>query len=93
MPRKSGTEFMMDFVREYLDGEMDRLGFDLDFNHYLIKYYPTMERKNRRLAECFNFYLAEQGFDQALSLSDIEHKKLIRKQWIGFNKSMQDAFC
>ena len=52
MPRKSGADFMMDFIREYLDGEMDRLGFDLDFNHYLIKYYPAMERKNRRFAEC-----------------------------------------
>jgi hypothetical protein len=92
MPRKSGTEFMMDYIRGYLDGEMDRMGFDLDFNHYLIKHYPSMERKDRDLAECFNYYLAEQGFDRSDGLSDIEHKRLIRRQWKEFLAVMRDGF-
>ena len=66
MPRKSGTDFIMAFVQEYLDGDMDRMGFDLDFNYYLIKHYPSMERANHDLADCFNFYLAEEGFDKAI---------------------------
>jgi hypothetical protein len=82
---------MLAFVQEYLDGDMDRMGFDLDFNHYLIKHYPSMERANRDLAECFNFYLAEEGFDQALTLDDTEHKKLIRKQWREFKAAMRDG--
>ena len=92
MPRKSGTEFMMTFVQEYLNGDMYRMGFDLDFNHYLIKYYPSMERANCDLAECFNFYLAEEGFDQAISLDDVEHRKLIREQWNKFKAAMKDGF-
>ena len=91
MPKISGTEFMMSFVQEYLSGDIDRLGFDLDFNHYLIQNYPKMERENRELADCFNFYLAEEGFDQAENLDDGEHKKLIRKQWGKFTSAMRDG--
>ena len=91
MPRESGFDMMMTFVQEYLDGKMDRLGFDLDFNHYLIQHYPSMERKSRDLAECFYFYMSEQGFDQSQGLSDGDHKKLIRKQFREFNAAMRDG--
>ena len=93
MPRKSGTDFMLDFVQEYLNGDMDRMDFDLDFNYYLIKHYPSMERANRDLADCFYFYLAEEGFDQAISLDDVKHKKMIQQQWDKFNSAMKDGFC
>lgn len=91
MPRKNAFEFMMNFVQEYLDGTMDRLGWDLDFNHYLIQQYPKMERENRELAECFYYYLSEEGFDQGDDLDDSEHKKLIRKQWREFKAVMKDG--
>ena len=93
MSKKSGAEFMMNFVQEYLDGDMDRLSWDLNFNHYLIKHYPNMERDNIDLAECFNFYLAELGFDQGVNLPDDKHKKLIRKQFNEFKAAMRDGFC
>lgn len=57
---------MMNFVQEYLDGERSCLNVDLDFSHYLIKHYGKMERADAELAECFNFYLAEEGFDHHL---------------------------
>jgi len=92
MPRqKTGLAFMMEFVQEYLDGKMDRLSFDLDFIHYLIKHYPKMDRENAELAECFNFYLAEEGFDQAQNLTDANHKKLIKKQFNEFKSAMEDG--
>ena len=92
MPKKIGTEFMFTFVQEYLSGEMDRLGWDLDFNHYFIQHYPKMERENSELAECFNFYLAEQGFEAGIDLDDGEHKKLIHRQWNEFKAAMCDGF-
>lgn len=82
---------MMNYVQEYLDGKMDRLDWDLDFNNYLTKYYPKMKRESRDLADCFSFYLAEEGSDQGVGLSDGEHKKLIRKQWKGFKAAMRDG--
>lgn len=75
MRKNTASEFMMTYVQEYLEGKRSRLDFDLDFSHYLIKHYPKMERENPDLAECFNFYLAEEGFDQAEGLSDDRHRE------------------
>jgi len=83
----------MSFVQEYLNGELDRLDWDLDFNHYLIKHYPKMERENHDLAECFNFYLAEYGFDVAEDLPDDEHREFIRGQFDKLKEIIQDGFC
>jgi len=91
MPEKSGIEFMIAFVQEYLSGERSRMDFDLDFNHYLIKNYPKMERQNAELADCFNFYLAEEGLDKSEGLSESAHKKLIRKQFAEFKSAMRDG--
>ena len=46
----------------------------------LIRHYAKMERENPDLAECFNFYLAEDGFDKAVGLSDDRYRKLFKKQ-------------
>ncbi len=89
MPRKSNTQLMFEFVQEYLNGNMERMFFDLDFNHYLIQYYPAMERQNPEMAECFAFYISECGVDASDGLSDTEHKKLIRKQWKEFTGAME----
>ena len=92
MPRKTATDSMLQFVREYLSGERSRYDFDLDFSYTLMKYYPKMERANSDLAECFNFFLAEEGFDQLVGLSDAAHRKLIRVQFENFMSAMRDGF-
>ena len=91
MPKKSGTDFMITFVQDYLDGNMDRLSWDLDFSHYLMQNYPKMERENSELAECFNFYIAEQGFDEGVGLTDEKHKNLIREQFDLFKDAVSDG--
>lgn len=93
MPRNKSTNFMLSFVQEYLDGDTERMFFDMDFNHYLIQHYPAMERHNPDLAECFAFYLAEEGVDLSLGLSDADHKKLIRKQFKKFLDAARDGFA
>ena len=92
MPRNTSTEFMMNFVQSYLDGERSRMDFDLDFSHYLMKHYAKMERANPNLAECFNFYLVVEGFDHTEGLSNDQHKKLIQKQFNEFKAALRDGF-
>jgi len=92
MQKNTASEFMMTFVQEYLDGKRSRLDFDLDFSHYLMKHYAKMDRENPDLAECFNFYLAEEGFDHAEGLSDDRHRKLIQKQFNKFKAALRDGF-
>jgi hypothetical protein len=92
MGRKSNAQKMFDFVQEYLNGEMERMFFDLDFDHYFIEYYPAMERQNPDMAGCFAYYLSEQGIDVSEGLSDDQHKKLIQRQWLKFSVTLQDGF-
>jgi len=54
---------------------------DSGFSHYLMQHNSIMERENSEMAECFYFYLAEQGSDEGVGLNDSEHKKLIREQF------------
>ena len=82
---------MIAFVEAYLTGALSRLDFDLDFNHYLITHYQKMQRENRDLAECFYFYLAEEGFDLAKGLSDAQHKKLFKRQFGEFEAALYDG--
>jgi len=91
MAIKRGFSFMLDFVREYLNGKNDRLGFELDFNHYLIEHYQKMELESPELADCFVFYLSEEGQDKAYDLTDTEHKSLIRRQFKEFLSAMHDG--
>lgn len=91
MGRKSNTELMFAFVQEYLNGDMPRIFFDVDFDHYFIKYYLAMERQNPDMAGCFAYYLSEQGVDVSDGLSDDRHKKLIRKQWKKFSAALDDG--
>ena len=91
MPKMDSFEFIIDFVQRYVDGEMNRLNFDLDFHSYMMRNYSKMERKYGQLADCFSFYLLEEGYDQSELLTDAEHKKLIRKQFKEFKSAMQDG--
>lgn len=84
MAKKKSIEFMTDFVKRYLNGDMERLFFDLDFNHYLIQHYERMEREDSEMAGCFAFYLADEGIDRTEGLSDAQHKRLIRRQFKEF---------
>ncbi|MDR2570141.1 MAG: hypothetical protein LBD23_07560 [Oscillospiraceae bacterium] len=92
MRKKHGLEFMMDFINDYLNGQNSRLDFELDFNHYFIEHYPKMERDNPELADCFAYYLSEEGHDKAYDLTDEEHKALIKNQLDEFLAAMRDGF-
>jgi len=49
-----------------------------------------MELECGDLAECFGFYLSEQGFDEGVDLPDDEHKTLIREQFNSFKNACND---
>ncbi len=89
---EKSAEFLIGFVRDYLDGENSRLDFDLSFDHYIIEHYPRMERENPELAECFAFYLAGDEIDRTRDLSDSECKKLVRRQFNKFMAASNDSY-
>ena len=44
---------MIDFIEEFVNGQTDRLFFDLDYSAYVIEHFPHMERENPKLADRF----------------------------------------
>ena len=58
--RKTNIRWMMRFIKEIIDGESDRLNFDLDFNYHLIRRYDKMYDEDPEAAEVF----AERVGDQ-----------------------------
>ena len=51
--RKTNIRWMMRFIKEIIDGESDRLNFDLDFNYHLIQRYDKMYDEDPKAAEVF----------------------------------------
>jgi hypothetical protein len=91
MSKKDSFEIVIDLVQSYVDGKIDRVIFDLDFYSYMKHNYSKMERKYGELADCFSFYLLEEGYDLSETLTNTEHKKLIRKQFKEFKSAMRDG--
>jgi len=75
MKYKKHTTFMIEFISDFIKGDLDRFFFDLDYSAYVIEHFPYMEQENPELAERFadtidNTY--ERWAD--LGLSDVEFR-------------------
>jgi hypothetical protein len=49
--------FMMDYVKRYIDREIQRFEFELDFNYHIINRYKKMHLENCEYAEFFSYYI------------------------------------
>ena len=74
-------DFMMDYVKDFLDGKKERLEFDLNFNDELMNRWNKMKREDSEYADVFNEWISENGLDLGSGLSNSEYKKLIRRQY------------
>ncbi|HOV25736.1 hypothetical protein [Acetivibrio straminisolvens] len=85
---KKHTAFMIDFISDFVNGELERYFFDLDYSAYVIEHFPHMELENSRLADRFTIDRAyERGTD--LGLSDEEFRVEISNaldEWLGRKK-------
>lgn len=69
------TEFMINFILDFVNGELERYFFDLDYSAYVIEHFPHMEFENNKLADKFAYTIDrayERGTD--LDLSDEEFR-------------------
>jgi len=74
-------DYMMGMVKDYLSGKTPRYIFELDFQTEILAHYKKMVREDRDYAEYFYDILSEDGVDAGSELSDIEFKRLIRRQY------------
>jgi hypothetical protein len=82
---------MMSFVNDYIEGRMDRISFDLDFSHILSLHYRKMKREHSDLADAFVYYIEEKGLDNSQNLTDISHKRLMKKCYKEFVSIFDDG--
>ena len=87
MNYKKHTAFMIDFISDFVKGEIERFFFDLDYYAYVIEHFPHMERENARFAEKFA-YTIDRAYDRGsdLCLLDEEFRVEIsnaRDEWLG----------
>lgn len=90
MNYKKHTAFMIDFISDFVNGELERYFFDLDYSAYVIEHFPHMELENIRFADKFANTIDrtyERGTE--LGLSDEEFRIEISNaldEWLGRKK-------
>ena len=81
---------MIDFISDFVNGELERYFFDLDYSAYVIEHFPHMEHENNKIADKFAYTIDrayERGTD--LGLSDEEFRIEISNaldEWLGRKK-------
>jgi len=90
MNLKKHTAFMINFISDFVNGELERYFFDLDYSAYVIEHFPHMELENSKFAERFA-YTVDRAYERgtALGLSDEEFRVEISNaldEWLGRKK-------
>lgn len=74
-------DYMMEMVEDYLEGNKDRMDFELDFQYEIIEKYRKMAKEDGEFAEYFYDMLVEEGVDAGEQLSDEKFYELISKNF------------
>jgi hypothetical protein len=87
MKLKKHTAFMIDFISDFVNGELERYFFDLDYSAYVIEHYPYMELEDAGSTDKF-VYTIDQAYERGtdLGLSDEEFRvktSTVLDEWLG----------
>ena len=72
MKLKPHGYFLVSFVTSFVDGEISRHEFDMDYSGYVIEHFPSFRKEHPRLANRFAdtidvaYELGERKTDEAL---------------------------
>ena len=53
MKLKKHVAFLVNFVIDFVNGDMSRRDFDMDYSGYVIEHFPEFEREHPRLSRRF----------------------------------------
>lgn len=90
--RKPTIEFMMNYVKRYLDGKSKRFAFELDFKYHLLNLWDDMCEEDFNHAKAFKYYIGDNGFEAGEELNDTKYKELIRQQYMKVEKIAAKGF-
>lgn len=90
--KQPNIDYMMNMTKEYLSGKMDVIDYTLDFPYELDQRYQKMHREDDDYCDLIYECLYEEGVAMYDELSDVEFKKLIRKQYNYIRKIAKEGF-
>ncbi len=73
---------VLKITKDYLDGKIDRINYELDFPYEVGKRYQKMCREDPEYADMLYYYLIECGADRSDGLTDEAFHTLIQKQYL-----------
>jgi hypothetical protein len=87
--------YLMDMVKEFIDGKVDGVAFMLDLSNELELRYQDMLKEHRDYAELIYDELIERGvnvqYDE--NLSDSAFRKIIIARYKYIKSVEKDGFC
>jgi len=74
---------MIEFISDFVNGEIERYFFDLDYSAYVIEHFPYMELEDAKFADKFA-YTIDQTYERGsdLGLPDEEFRLKYLRLWI-----------
>ena len=79
--RRTNINAVLRMTKDYLDGKMDRIDYELDFPYEVTQRYQKMCREDAEYTDMLYYYLVERGTDCTSGLSDDDFYALIQKQY------------
>lgn len=95
MKRSTNIDYIIGMTRDFVNGDLDALGFCLDFNHEFISRSEKMYRENAELTDAVNFYLFENGFDtvdSAYGSNEKQLRRVMKRQYKALAECMLEDF-
>ena len=80
--RRTNINAVLKMTKDYLDGKIDRIDYELDFPYEVEQRYQKMCGEDAEYADMLYYYLVECGTDRASNLSDNDFRNLIQKQYL-----------
>lgn len=80
--RRTNINAVLRMTKDYLDGKMGRIDYELDFPYEVTQRYQKMCREDPEYTDMLYYYLVECGTDRATGLSDDDFHALIQKQYL-----------
>jgi len=92
MMAMKNIDYIMEYVKEFLDGKRERWEFELDFGYEIETHWNKMKREDREYAELIYDRLLEDGADAGIDLGDDEYEKLIRRKYNDVKSIVAEGF-
>lgn len=93
MKKTPNINYLLQMVEQLLNGQIDIVSFELDFDYQLTKRYRAMAKEDKECAELIYDYLYENGLCKAEKLPDSKFLAVMKRQYKEVQDIINSGFC